>query len=128
MIKYAIKYYESENETHLIFHASPHASPFDPKILKEDVQFNWQWYVLDSKSKSPIKLENEVFESFGTSTELIKELDYEGKSIFCIYTDLKTKEVFKSEEIILHSNFRKMELENSKFDKISEYDKAGMII
>ncbi|AQS42466.1 hypothetical protein LSG23_20685 (plasmid) [Bacillus velezensis] len=122
MKKYAIRLHQNKCHAHLIFHATPTFPENDPYNLYEH-----QWYLADNKNTLGNPIEDEQFESYSITTNLIEEEGYDGLYLYCKYTDINTKQEFKSEYIRLYSNFNKIVDSGAVFDKISIYDETGYI-
>lgn len=122
MKKYAIRLYQNNCDAHLIFHATSTLPNIDPYELYE-----YQWYLAKNKNALGKPIEEEQFESYTTTTNLIKEKGYNGLYLYCKYIDINTKQEFKSEYIELHSDINKIIDSGSVFDNISEYDRNGSI-
>lgn len=114
MIKYAIRLHENHNDAHLIFHATP-----------SSINHMWQWYLTDDKNEIGKPIEEEIYESYSTATDLIKEKGYDGLYLYCKCTDINTKQEFKTEYIRLYSDVNKIIDSGTVFDDISVYDKNG---
>ncbi|RBP59322.1 hypothetical protein DES36_11947 [Alkalibaculum bacchi] len=117
MIKFAIKLYNNDKDAHFIFHATP-----------DLIHYTWQWYLTDDKENIGEPLEGQQYESFVTTTDLIKERGYEGLYLYCEYMDNNTKRKSKTEFIRLHADINKVIDSGIVFDDISTYDKNGMIL
>lgn len=117
MKKYAIKLYQSEVAADLIFHATPSLTNYE-----------WQWYVTDDKNNMGRAIEGQRYESFITTTDLIKERGYEGLYLYCEYKDKSTKKECKTKLIRLYSDINNIINSGTIFDDISAYDEEGMIV
>jgi len=117
MIKYAIRLYNNEKDAHLIFHSTP-----------DQTHYIWQWYITDDKDSIGKVIEGEDMQSFITTTDLIKENNYDGLFLYCSYRNRNTQEQFKTELIPLYADVNKIIESGTVFDDISTYDKTGEII
>ncbi|MEC1050928.1 hypothetical protein P9B97_02375 [Bacillus paralicheniformis] len=117
MIKYAIRLHNNSQDAHLIFHATPDLT-----------HYNWQWYLTEDKKHEGKPIKGEFYQSYGTTTDLIKKFGEEGKYIYCKYIDRNTHQEYKSELIRLYSDINKIINSGTLFDDISEYDENGDII
>ncbi|RDY83190.1 hypothetical protein [Bacillus amyloliquefaciens] len=122
MEKYAIRLCDNSYEAHLIFHATPTFSKFNPYELYE-----YQWYLTEDENQEGTPIEKEQYESYITTTELTKQKGYDGLYLYCKYRDINTNQVFKTEYIRLYSNVNKIIESGTIFDKISVYDSTGHI-
>lgn len=122
MKKLVIRLNENNHNAHLIFHASkttPKVSPYD--------LFEHQWYITENENKVGLPIDGENFEMYTTTTELIKEKDYDGLYLYCKRIDKKTNIENNTEYIRLYSDINKILESGTVFDDISTYDENGNI-
>lgn len=117
MKKYAIRLHQNNYDAHLIFHATPDLS-----------HYIWQWYLTDDKNEVGKPIEEERYEIYTTTTDLIKEKGYDGLYLYCKYTDINTKRESKTEYIKLYSDVNKIIDSGTVFNDVSVYDKNGSIL
>ncbi|MEC0400806.1 hypothetical protein ACO0DA_12160 [Bacillus subtilis] len=117
MKKYVIRLHNNSKDAHLIFHATPDLS-----------HFSYQWYLTEYKSVSGIPIEGSQYESYVTTTDIVKEKGYDGLYLYCECIDLNTKREFKTELIKLYSDVNKILDSDTVFDEVSYYDQSGHII
>lgn len=123
MKKHAVRLHNNNHEAHLIFHATPTYPPIDPYSL-----YSHQWYITEDKNVVGSTIEEENYEMFATTTELIKENGYEGLYLYCKRTDIKTNKENHTEFIRLYSDVNKIIDSGTVFDDISQYDENGAIL
>ncbi len=121
--KIAIRTYDNDYESDLIFHSTPMLSNINCYEL-----YKYQWYLTKDKSLIGNPIKDEKYESYIITTELIKEKGYEGLYLYCKLIDRKTNKESNTEYIRLFSNFNKMIENGTVFDDISFYDKNGAIL
>lgn len=124
MIKYAIRLHENHKQGHLIFHAVPaeHTNKYTPPSYDD---YSWQWYLTSKKDVVGTPIDGHIYESYITTTELIKDEKYDGMYLYAEYLNKHTKEIKQTELIRLSNDMDEMINLNRPFDKLSIYDEKG---
>ncbi len=123
MKKHIIKLHKNNHDAHLIFHATPTYPKNDPYNIYEH-----QWYITEDENVVGFPIEGESFEMYATTTELIKENEYDGLYLYCKRIDIMTNEENNTEFIRLYSDFNKIIDSGTVFDDISAYDQNGNLV
>ena len=114
MIKYAIK---SKNDNDiLIFHALPN----------EITAF--QWYIAKKVNECGNVIEGQIYESYTLSAEIIREMNYDGKYLYCEYLNKQLNSYEKTEYIQLGLSIDLMINNGVIFNDITEFDENGYIV
>jgi|SRR5690625_263993 len=124
MIKYAIKLHENHKQAHIVFHAVPEEH-INKNIPPSYDDYSWQWYLTNEKEVVGTPIDGHIYVSYITTTEEIKDEEYEGMYLYAEYRKKHTKEIKQTEFISLSSDIDEMINLNSPFDKLSIYDKQG---
>ncbi|CAI6330988.1 hypothetical protein [Bacillus subtilis] len=122
MKKIAIRLHNN-TDAHLIFHATPVQKKINPYDLYEH-----QWYLTEDKSEIGIPIDGENYEMYSTTTELIKEKNFDGLYLYCKRTDKNTNEESNTEFIRLFSNIIDVLNSGTVFDDVSYFGEDGFII
>ncbi|MBT2281632.1 hypothetical protein J7E51_27650 [Priestia megaterium] len=120
MIKYAIRLHNNNRDASLIFHAAPSS--------EEQPNCKFQWYITEDKNLVGQPIEDELYESYITETQRIKEEGYEGLYLYCKFTNVKTNKENKTEFIQLFSDVNKIIDSGTVFDDISKFNEKGDIV
>ena len=123
MKKHVVRLHKNNHDAHLIFHATPATRKINPYDL-----FEHQWYITEDENTAGFPIEEENFEIYATTTELIKEKDYDSLYLYCKHIDKKTNLENNTEFIRLYSDVNKILDSETIFDDISAYDENGDFI
>ncbi|WP_283690475.1 hypothetical protein [Clostridium perfringens] len=113
MEKYGIK--SKDNNDILIFHALPN----------ETTKF--QWYISENINEKGKPIDEQIYESYTLSTEVIKRKNFVGKYLYCEYLTPGLNQYEKTEYIKLGLTIDSMINEGVIFDDISKFDEQGNI-
>ncbi|MEK5105019.1 hypothetical protein MKX83_24060 [Cytobacillus sp. FSL M8-0252] len=80
--------------------------------------FKFQWYLTKEKNRPGIPLRFQEYDILILSTEEIKRKNYNGLYLYCILTDVRTKQEQTTESIKLYSDINKVIEFNSSFIKL----------
>ncbi|GAF66438.1 putative glycosyltransferase [Bacillus sp. TS-2] len=122
MKKHLIRLHKNNHDGHLIFHATPTYPKINPYNL-----FEHHWYITEAKDTVGFPIEGECFEMYVTTTQLIKEKNYDGLYLYCKRIDKKTNAVNNTEFVKLYSDVNKILNCGTVFDDISVYDENGYV-
>lgn len=114
MKKYGIK--SKDNNDILIFHALPN------EVTK------FQWYISENIHENGKPINEQIYESYTLSTEVIKRKNFVGKYLYCEYLIQGLNQYEKTEYIKLDLNIDSMVDSGVIFDDISKFDEDGNII
>ncbi|MBG9730790.1 hypothetical protein ABD87_14940 [Lysinibacillus sphaericus] len=126
MKKFAIRRNNINHDAHLIFHATP-KMPNDPHDFDAYDLYEHQWYLTKDINVVGFPIIGECYEMYTTSTNLIKEKDYDGLYLYCKRIDKKSNKVNNTEFIRLYSDVNKIITSGTVFDDLSNYDEDGNI-
>ncbi|HDO9489717.1 TPA: hypothetical protein P5P23_003723 [Clostridioides difficile] len=114
MKKYGIK--SKDNNDILIFHALPN------KTTK------FQWYISENINDKGEPIDEQIYESYTLSTEVIKSKKFIGKYLYCEYLIPGLNQYQKTECIKLDLSIENMVNEGVLFDYILKFDEQGSIV
>lgn len=127
MIKYAIKSHYNHKKGDLIFHAVPleHKNEHIPPSYDD---YTWQWFISIEKDVEGTPIDEQIYESYITSTERIEEEKLDGLYLYAEYLNKHTQESKRTEFVQLSMDLDNMINLNTAFDELSIYDKHGNIV
>lgn len=114
MEKYGIK--SKDNNDILIFHALPN----------ETTKF--QWYISENIHEKGQPINQQTYESYILSIEVIKRKKFIGKYLYCEYLIAWLNQYQKTEYIKLGLSIDSMVDDGVVFDDISKFDEQGNIV
>jgi hypothetical protein len=120
MYKFIIKKRESD-ECIYILHAFP-----DVDNREAFNNTAYRWMLTPSISLQGRELLGENFESLTFNSKKVKELNWEGKFVYCKFKTPSGKQG-KTDYVKIYFSF-KDSIKNNNFDEIDTFDKNGMIV
>ena len=114
MKKYGIK--SKDNNDILIFHALPN------EVTK------FQWYISENIHENGKPINEQIYESYTLSTEVIKRKNFVGKYLYCEYLIPELNKYQKTEYIKLGLSVESMINDGVVFDDIFKFDEQGDLV